>query len=91
MSTLELTSTVRELKELKRMQEELNTEITALEDSIKAHMTEYGVSIVTTAEYKVTWCEVTTNRLDTTALKRELPDVAARYTKASTIRRFTVQ
>lgn len=39
MSTIELTSKVRELKELKLMAEELAAEITAIEDTIKAEMT----------------------------------------------------
>ena len=41
--------------------------------------------------YKVTYKPITSTRIDTTALKRELPDVAARFSKASTVRRFMVQ
>ena len=39
MSTTELTSKIRELKELKQMADELAAEITAIEDIIKAEMT----------------------------------------------------
>ncbi len=39
MSTNEMSAKIRELKELKLMAEELNGEITAIEDSIKAEMT----------------------------------------------------
>lgn len=39
MSTNEMTSKIRELKELKAMAEELAAEITAIEDTIKAEMT----------------------------------------------------
>lgn len=39
MSTNELTSKVRELKELKAMADELAAEITSIEDIIKAEMT----------------------------------------------------
>ena len=38
MSINEITTKARELKELKRMQEELAAEITAIEDEIKATM-----------------------------------------------------
>ena len=42
MSTQEITASVAELQELRRMQEELNAEIDALQDRIKAHMTASG-------------------------------------------------
>ena len=41
-------------------------------------------------EYKVTWKAVTSTRLDTAALKKALPDVAERFTKQTTTRRFCV-
>ena len=53
-------------------------------------MTATQTDTITTAEYKVTWKTVTTNRIDTTALKKALPDVAERFTKTATSKRFTV-
>ena len=41
--------------------------------------------------YKVTWKSVTSERLDTKALKTELPDIAERFLKASESRRFTIK
>ena len=41
-------------------------------------------------EYKITWKSVTTSRLDTAALKKSLPDIAERFTKTQTTRRFCV-
>lgn len=90
MSMEEISSKIKELRELKRMQEELADEIGTLEDEIKAHMTATQTDTITTAEYKVTWKTVTTNRIDTTALKKALPDVAERFTKTTTSKRFTV-
>lgn len=90
MSTEEISSKIKELRELKRMQEELADEIGGLEDEIKAHMTATETDTITTAEYKVTWKTVTTSRIDTTALKKALPDVAERFTKTTTSKRFTV-
>ena len=79
---------IRELKEMKLMREELDAEIAAIEDAIKAEM---GSSEELTAgPYKVTWKPVTSSRLDTKALRAELPDVAARYMTTTTIRRFCV-
>ncbi len=41
-------------------------------------------------EYKVTWKPVTASRLDAVALRVALPEVAARFTRISMVRRFTV-
>ena len=43
MSTHEMESKVKELRELRRMAEELNAEIEAIQDSIKAEMAAIGV------------------------------------------------
>ena len=91
MSTTELTTTVRDLKQLRLMAEELDAEIRTLEDAIKAHMTENGVDTLVTADVKITWRTVTSSRIDTTALKKQLPDVAALFTRETTTRRLTVQ
>ena len=39
-------------------------------------------------EYKITWKAVTASRIDTTALKKALPDVAQAFTRETTSRRF---
>ena len=80
---------VHELMELKRMKEELEAEIAAAEDAIKAVMGDE--ELLTAGAYKVSWSNVTSTRLDTTALKKALPDVAAAYTKTTTVRRFSVR
>ena len=90
MGTIELDSKIKELRELRRMAEELQQEIDGITDTIKAEMTARNVDTLTGADWKATWKEVTSNRLDSTALKKELPDIAARYTKASVSRRFTL-
>ena len=41
-------------------------------------------------EYKVTWKPVTASWLDAAALRAALPEVAARFTRTSMTRRFTV-
>lgn len=88
MTTTELTLKITELQELKRMQDELTAEIEAVQDAIKAAMGD--LETLTAGPFKVTWKPVTTTRIDTTSLKRELPDIAARYSKTTTTRRFTV-
>lgn len=89
MSIHEIESKARELRELTRMQEELADEITALQDAIKAAMGDQEQVIA--GEYKITYKRITAQRVDTKALKSELPDIAARFTKTMQSRRFTVQ
>ena len=45
---------------------------------------------VVAGEYKITWKPVTSARIDTSALRKALPDVAAAFTKETTVRRFCV-
>ena len=75
MSKTEMTNKVRELKELKTMAEELAAEISAIEDSIKADMTAQGVEEMTVDVYKVRYKTVKSSRIDTTALKKAMPEL----------------
>ena len=90
MSNQELAIAARELKQLKLMHDELAAEIKTLEDAIKAHMDEQMLDTISTTDVKITWKTVTSSRIDTTALKKALPDVAALFTKESVTRRFYV-
>ena len=80
---------VQELMELRRMSEELQAEIDTLQEAVKSFMGSEETMIA--GAFKVSYKSFTSSRLDSNALKRELPDVAARYTKQTTTRRFTVQ
>ena len=90
MSVDTMDTKVKELRELRRMQEELAAEIEAIQDELKAHMDAHGMDTLLGFDWKVTWKSVTSNRLDSTALKKELPDIAARFMKKSTVRRFVL-
>ena len=90
MSKTEMTNKVRELKELKAMADELAAEITAIEDSIKADMTAQDVEEITVDVYKVRYKTVKSSRIDTTTLKKAMPELAARFTKETESRRFSV-
>lgn len=90
MSTNEMNSKVQELRELRRMADELAAEIDGLTDSIKAEMTSRQVDTLAGTDWKITWKPVTSTRLDTAALKKALPDVAERFSKTSTSRRFVL-
>ena len=88
MSNPTLESTIHEILDLKRMREELDAAIATLEDSIKAVMGDE--ELLTAGAYKVSWKTFTSSRVDTTALKKALPEVAAQFTKQTTARRFSI-
>ena len=89
MSTNEIQTKARELKELKLMQEELATEISAIEDALKAAMGEQEELVC--GEYKLTYQTVTSSRFDSTRFKKDHAELAAAYTKATSYRRFSVR
>lgn len=90
MSINDMDSKIKELRELRRMADELTAEIDTIQDAIKAEMTAAGVDVLTGSDWKAVWKPITTSRIDTTALKKALPDLAAQFTKTSTVRRFSV-
>lgn len=90
MGAIELDNRIKELRELRRMADEINAEIETITDGIKAEMQARNTDTLTGSDWKVTWKEVVSSRIDTTALKKAMPDIAAAFTKASTSRRFTL-
>ena len=81
---------VNELRELRRMADELAAEIEAIQDSIKQHMTAEGADELMGADFKITWKFVSNNRLDVAALKKAVPEIASRFTTHSEVRRFVL-
>lgn len=90
MSFSEMDTKIKEIRELKRMQEELTAELEALTCEIKAHMDAEGVDTISGTDWKVTYKAVTSSRIDTSALKKALPDLAQQFTRTTTARRFCV-
>ena len=88
MSINEMEIKIRELRQLQALIEEAQAEADAIKDAIKDAMG--SQEALQAGEYKVTWKPVTSSRLDAAALRKALPDVAERFTKETTVRRFTV-
>ena len=88
MSTLDIERKIKLLREMQRMAEEAQAEAEALKDEIKAYMGDSEE--LTAGEYKITWKSVESSRIDTAALKKALPELAAQFTKTATIRRFCI-
>ena len=88
MGTNELESKIRELRQLQALIEEATAEAEAIKDTIKAAMGD--AEELRAGEYKITYKAVKASRIDTTALRKALPDVAERFTQITTTRRFCV-
>ena len=53
-------------------------------------MTAIDADTLAGADYKITWKTVTSSRFDSTAFKKAMPELAERFIKSTTSRRFTV-
>ena len=89
MSNPNMEAKIKELLELKRMREELDAEITSQEDAIKSIMGDDETLLA--GAFKVTWTPYTSTRFDSARFKQEHAELAAAYTKTTTVRRFTVR
>lgn len=78
-----------QLAQYNRMADETSAIIEGLKDEIKAYMKENNLETLTGNEHKAIYKAVESSRIDTKALKAELPDIANRYTKTSSTMRFT--
>jgi predicted phage-related endonuclease len=90
MTKQELKAKVTEWKELKALAEELAAEMGAIEDELKVEMTAQDTEEMVIDIFKIRWTSITSTRLDTTALKKALPEIAERFTKTTQSRRFTI-
>lgn len=80
---------MRELAQYTRLQEETAAIIDGLKDELKAIMQERNTDILTGTEHKASYKAVVSSRIDTTAIKKEMPEIAAKYTRTTETRRFT--
>ena len=90
MNINELDQKVDQIRELKWLIEEAEAEITSIEDSIKATMTELETDELRGGTCKVTWRQVSSTRIDSKTLKKELPEIAAKYGSTTTYRWFLI-
>ena len=90
MSTIEITAKIEALKDLESLIEEAKAEAESLRDEIKAEMLNRDTEELTAGQYIVRYTTVLSNRFDSTAFKKVLPDIYKAYTKQVSSRRFTI-
>lgn len=88
MTKKELNIKIKNLRELRRMADELAAEIESAQDEIKAEMTALNTDILTGEDFKVTWREVKSCRFDSTAFKKTHAELYNKYQKETISKRF---
>lgn len=88
MSTNDIAAKCCELRELQALIDEAQSEVESIKDELKRELCD--TEELRAGEYKLTWRPVTSVKLDVKALRAALPDVAARFSRESTVRRFCV-
>lgn len=92
MNSIKLKETIEQLKEYESMMNELSDLIDTLKDSLKNEMIERHCEELTVdnTNYIIRYAIVLTNRFDSTAFKKVIPDIYKAYTKQISSRRFTI-
>lgn len=81
---------IEEYLRLKQQEDELKAFKTAFENDLKAMLKDAECG-KTPAGHSVSWKSATTNRLDTTRLKKDKPELVEQYTVQSTVRKFGIK
>ena len=90
MSTVEIIAKIKKLKEWEELIKEAEAEAEALKDEIKAEMLKHNTEEMNCGRYIVRWTNVLSNRFDSTAFKKVMPDVYKSYVKQVSSRKFTI-
>ena len=90
MSQKEIITKIEAIRELEELIAEANAEAEALRDAIKQQMLDADTETLEAGTYIVRWTSTLTQRLDTTALKKAMPEVYKGFIKQTASRRFTI-
>jgi len=90
MSKIELLARIELLNKYEAMMEELKAEADTIRNSIKAEMETREVEELIAGQYIVRYTSVLSNRFDSTAFKKVMPEIYKAYTKQVSSRRFTI-
>ena len=83
-------SKIEQLQELEELMEEAKAEAEKLKDEIKMEMHKRNTEEMKVGKYIVRWTETLSNRFDSTAFKKVMPELYKAYTKSVSSRRFSI-
>ena len=89
MTKVELLAKIELLNQYEMMVEEIKAEADKVRNSIKAEMEAREVEELIAGQYIIRWTSVLSNRFDSTAFKKVMPELYKAYTKQTASRRFT--
>ncbi len=90
MSTSVIEKKIAELKELEEMENELKAEIEAIKDELKNVLVEQNTEELVVGTSVIRYTTVLSQRLDSTQLKKKLPEIYTAYLKQVTSKRFSI-
>lgn len=90
MSKIELLAKIELLNKYEAMMEEVNAQADSIRNEIKAEMEAHDLEEMIAGQYIIRYTAVLSNRFDTTAFKKVMPEIYKAYTKQVSSRRFTI-
>ena len=90
MSKIELLAKIELLNKYEAMMEELKAEADTIRNTIKAEMEAREVEELIAGQHIVRYTAVLSNRFDSTAFKKVMPEIYKAYTKQVSSRRFSI-
>lgn len=92
MNSIELKETIEQLREYEDLARELSELIDGLKDTLKAELISRDCEELEVADtnYIIRYTSILSNRFDSTAFKKVMPDVYKAYTKQVSSKRFSI-
>lgn len=85
-----MNETIRELLELRRLMDEVKEEIAKKQAEIMQDMESKAQEEISAEGVTIRYKTVKTSRIDTSALKKAMPEIAESFTKTAYTKRFTI-
>ena len=90
MSKIELLAKIELLNKYEAMVEEMKAQADTIRNEIKAEMEARELEEMIAGQYIIRYTAVLSNRFDTTAFKKVMPEIYKAYPKQVSSRRFTI-
>ena len=90
MSKIELLAKIELLNKYEAMIDEMKSEAEAIRNTIKAEMEARDLEELIAGQYIIRYTSVLSQRFDSTAFKKVMPEVYKAYTRQVSSRRFTI-
>ncbi len=81
---------IEKILSLENEVKELQAIIESIKDELKADMAKNDLQEVQTGAYIVRYKDITSCRIDSAKIKKELPDIYNMYSKTTTCKRFSI-